>query len=61
MFTEKDKALHKGLMKLLEEGSFTLKAKEIAAFAEIYGWAKRLMDKPSGATLKPKKTKGNSV
>jgi len=45
MFTEKDRALHKGLMKILDEGSFTLKAREVAAFIEIYRWAKEL-EKP---------------
>lgn len=42
VFDEKDKALHKGLMKILDEGTFQLKAREVSAFAAIYNWAKSL-------------------
>ncbi len=56
MLTQRERALHKGLMKLLEEGSFTLKAREVAAFAEIYKWTKSLADiPPASNTIKPKK------
>lgn len=50
MFTEKDKALHKGLMKILDEGTFPLKAREVIAFAEIYAWVKSLPDKKEEQT-----------
>jgi len=36
--TPTDKAMHNGLLKLLNEASFTLKAKEVSAFASIYKW-----------------------
>jgi hypothetical protein len=38
MFTDKDRALHKGLIKVLDDATFQLKAREVAAFAEIYKW-----------------------
>lgn len=33
-------AMHKGLMKILEDGTFPLKIREVAAFHTIYQWAK---------------------
>ena len=40
--TDKDKAMHRGLMKLLDEASYTLKAREVPAFIQIYNWVKNL-------------------
>lgn len=57
--SEKDLALHRGLMKLLEEATFQLKAREVAAFAQVYSWAKdlptMLEKKPVEKTVKKKK------
>lgn len=36
--TEQDKAMHKGLMKLLNEATFPLQAREVAAFGRVYSW-----------------------
>ena len=47
-----DKALHKGLMKLLDEGTFPLQAKEVPAFIKIYNWAKDLDKEPPKVTKK---------
>jgi len=62
MLTEKDIALHKGLMKLLNEASFVLKAREVIAFSDIYAWTnsipKRLAEKP---VVKKKVTKNKVV
>jgi len=40
----KDRALHKGLMRLMDSVTFPLMAKEITAFARIYEWTKSLPD-----------------
>lgn len=45
MFTKDDAALHKGLMKLLDEATFPLKAREAKAFLVIYEWANNLPNK----------------
>lgn len=45
MFTKEDEALHKGLMKLLDEGTFHLQAREVKAFLVIYDWIKNLPSK----------------
>lgn len=37
-------ALHKGLMKILSEATFELKAREVASFAKVYEWANKLPD-----------------
>ncbi len=42
MFNDNDKAMHAGLMKLLNEGTFELKAKEVPAFLKIYNWTMEL-------------------
>ena len=64
MFDEKDKAFHKGLMKLLDEASFDLKAREVRAFLAVYDWAKNLPEKfkeekPPVKKKTRKKTDGN--
>lgn len=45
MFSKEDEALHKGLMKLLDESTFHLQAREVKAFLVIYDWAKNLPNK----------------
>lgn len=45
MFTKEDKVLHKGLMKLLDEATFPLKAREAKAFLVIYEWTKNLPER----------------
>ena len=57
MFTKEDEALHKGLMKLLEEGTFHLHAREVKAFLVIYDWAKNLPNKYK--IVEKKKANGN--
>jgi hypothetical protein len=37
-----DEAMHTGLMKLLDEGTFELKAREVPAFIQVYNWTKAL-------------------
>ena len=50
--------LHKGLMKLLNDGTFELKAREVPAFMEVYRWAQTLMDpEPEPIKLKKKAKK----
>jgi len=56
MFNSQDKAMHKGLMKILDEGTFELKAREVPAFIAVYNWALALADeKPK--EKEPKKDK----
>ncbi len=43
--TKEDLAYHKALMKLLDEATYSLKAREVAAFAHVYNWAKDLPNK----------------
>lgn len=43
--TKEDLAYHKALMKLLDEATFSLKAREVAAFTHVYNWAKDLPNK----------------
>jgi hypothetical protein len=57
MFTEKDMALHRGLMKLLEDATFPLKAREVSSFALIYSWAKDLPSRNKPAPVVAKKGK----
>lgn len=45
MFTKEDEALHKGLIKLLDDATFELKAREVKAFAAVYSWAVDLPNK----------------
>ena len=56
MFTREDEILHKGLMKLLDEGSFSLQAREVKAFLVIYDWIKNLPNRKQ--EIKKKKTNG---
>lgn len=42
MFSKEDEAMHKGLMKLLDESTFRLQAREVKAFLVIYDWVKHL-------------------
>lgn len=54
MFSKEDEAMHKGLMKLLEEASFNLKAREVRAFLAVFEWTKNLPEK-----MKKKDQSGN--
>lgn len=53
---DKNKALHAGLMKILNEATFSLRAREVTSFGAVYNWAKDLqnsfIEKPEP---KPKK------
>ena len=40
--TEKDKAMHKGLLKMLNDATFPLKAREVSAFVDVFTWAQDL-------------------
>ena len=58
MFTDQDVAIHKGLMKLLDEATFPLKAREVESFRVVYNWAKSLPNRnPPEKTKKTKKAK----
>ncbi len=60
MFTKEDEALHKGLMKLLDEGTFHLQAREVKAFLVVYDWVKNLPQKSKQPLIKQKrKLSGN--
>jgi hypothetical protein len=54
MLTKEDVAVHNGLMKLLDEATFPLKAREVRSFLVIYDWAKnmpaRLAERKDAAT-----------
>ena len=39
---KEDVAFHKALMKLLDEATFNLKAREVKAFLAVYEWASGL-------------------
>ena len=39
MFSRDDLFLAKGLKKILDDGTFPLKAREVSAFAKVYAWA----------------------
>lgn len=54
MFNEKDLALHKGLIKILDEATFPLKAREVAAFAQVYAWVKDLPNRKKEVEIKQK-------
>ena len=48
-----DKAYHQALIKLLNEGTFELKAREVPAFLKVYQW---VQDMPKNwVSPKPKK------
>ena len=55
MFTKEDIALHRGLMKLLDEATFPLKAREARAFLVIYEWARNLPTREVKPMIKKKK------
>jgi len=57
VLSKEDLALHKGLMKLLNEASYELKAREISAFSSIYNWALNLPDLKCEKCKKKKKGK----
>jgi uncharacterized coiled-coil DUF342 family protein len=37
-----DKAYHAGLLKLVNDADFTLKAREVGTFIDVYKWVKEL-------------------
>lgn len=45
-------SMHKGLMKILDDGTFPLKAREVASFHAVYVWARDELPK---LAVKPKK------
>lgn len=53
----RDKKMHAGLMRLLNDGTFELKAREVPAFLEVYKWASALMDEKPIVEVKPVKKK----
>ena len=54
MMNDKNKAFHIGLMKILDEGTFPLKAREVSSFAAVYNWVKHEL--PEQLAEKPKTT-----
>lgn len=61
--TEQDKALHKALIKILNDGSFELKAREIQAFLNVYNWVvdlPKLIDKKDKDACKRSKARRNT-
>jgi hypothetical protein len=54
MMNDKNKAFHIGLMKILDDGTFPLKAREVSSFAAVYNWVKS--DLPQLLAEKPKAT-----
>ena len=51
---KKDLIMHQALMKVLNDGTFELKAREVPKFLEVYTWATNIPHLCS----KPKKAKG---
>lgn len=55
---DKDKAMHSGLIKLINEANFTMKAREVRAFLEIVSWVndleKNFTRKPEPKQVKEK-------
>jgi len=54
--TEQDKALHRGLMKLLNDGTFQLQARDVPVFSAVYKWAHELPDKIKVVKVEPANT-----
>lgn len=46
-----DLLFHKALMKILDEATYSLKAREVASFIKVYEWTKEI---PSKFVSKPK-------
>lgn len=42
---KEDQAMHSGLMKLLNDATFPLQAREVSSFAAVYNWAKNDLPK----------------
>jgi len=55
MINDSDKALHKALMKILDEGTFSLKVREVPAFIKVYNWVSGMADEQPKPQPKPKK------
>jgi len=64
MFEEKDRAMLRGLNKILEDATFPLKKREVQSFAMVMGWVKDLdlrmakeLDKSKESLVKKKSKK----
>lgn len=57
MLSKEDLALHKGLVKLLNDGTFELKAREVPAFGAVYNWALKINEMKCDKCNKKKKGK----
>ena len=60
MLKESDRGRIKGLMQILDSGTFPLRAKEVSAFYSVYKWAQGLEDRiqvPENVEKKPRKKK----
>ncbi len=55
MFSKEDEVLHKGLMKLLDDATFHLQAREVKAFLVIYDWVKNLPRREEQPKIKQKR------
>lgn len=51
---EQNRALHRALLKILNEATFPLQAKEVNAFIKVYDWVKNM---PDTFVEKPQKAK----
>jgi len=40
--TDKDKIMHKALIKILNDADFTLKMREVSTFIEVYKWVQEM-------------------
>jgi len=58
MFNEKDKALHKGLLDLLNDGDFTVKMRAAPKMIAIYNW---VLNMPSEFIRKPEEIKETAI
>ena len=55
MFTKEDLGYYKGLMKILDEGTFPLKKREVHSFAQVISWVQGLEARiEDGMKSKPK-------
>jgi hypothetical protein len=55
--TERDKIMHKALLKVLAEADFTLKAREVGTFLQVYNWVQKMPN--NWVSVKDKKLEEN--
>lgn len=58
--TKEDKILHQALIKLLNEGTFQLKAREVPPFLRVYNWVQAMPEnwkQPEPVAPKPTRKK----